>query len=753
MITDSLSDVGLLDLRGWSGGEPPAMVGRVLVLDDAASLLDHWDVYLSLVGDRQVTGVICLAVGESAVASEGNGARDPVVLRIPGVLPNGGAVVLWIGDMHGVTWGSARDQPRPIGPDRRISFDQLLLALGVPEVFDAVRHQVRELPGRAANPGLVLFSGATSPDDLAEARASALRELTTVLPEQPLPADLRESIARLGVDPRQPAGAVLMSPVDPRNANEKLHCAIELVRALGSPRLLMGSDRPDQSLAVAVAVAGQAAEQYRNALGELLYRIDGQLRRGDTSVPQVVERGVQQPFPLSPPAVAEGLRVAVHRRLAQEPSLPQLGAQLRREATARQPQGCPNELEQLRRIGPLQRELPESRRWPIPLTVLPLVALTCAVVAFAAPGGPLAWVLGAAVALAWALPGWLLLARWPRPQGERGLDGAALPAFVAYFLVGLLGAAGGLAVTRVVDPFVPSSQTRQVLIAVAAVVVVATVVLSWRGAVKRLAAALALPALRAAIQQMSDLAHDVVMREWQPSERNRVVARALNEAADGLLEISRALQDTSTRQPAPSHPVSLGDPAPRGDPETSPGGIQRALPAELLAVVREDLSALSEAALAPAWQAAGMGRRTNAGTYTQRTERLLVEYDAHVLRAGLMSLPTPETDSGPRSRLLARMWSESPAAREAVRIRGADDMAQLCTGRQLDDLSGYGEPSMVRFAPEPARPILEPDRSHRDGGPQGLQVVWTANAELAGALRLLPLRSPAMRTEQGGGLS
>lgn len=751
MTTGSLAGVGLLDLRGWSGGEPPAMVGRVIVLDDAASLLDHWDAYLSLVGDRQVTGVICLAIGESAAVPDGNGARDPVVLRIPGVLPNGGGVVLWIGDVHGVMWGSARDQPRPIGSDRRISLDQLLLALGVPEVFDAVRHQVRELPGRAANPGLVLFSGATSPDETAEARASAVRELTTVWPEQPLPDDLRESIARLGVDPRQPAGAVLTpsSPVDiaRRQANKQLGEADQLTRALGSPRLLIGSDPSRPSLASAVAGAGQAAEQYRNALGELLHRIDGQLRRGDTSVARVVEMGVQQPFPLSPPAVAEGLRVAVHRRLSQEPSLPQLGTQLRREATAKQPQGCSNELEQLRLIGPLQREFPASRRWPIPITVLPLVALTCAVVAFAAPGGLLAWVLGAAVALAWALPGWLLLARWPCPEGERGLDGAALPAFVTYFLVGLLGAAGGLAASRVVGSFLQSSLARQVLIAVAAVVVVATVVLSWRGSAKRLVNALALPALSTAVKQMSDLAHGVVSREWQPSERNRVVARALNEAADGLLEITQALQHASTGQPAQPHP------APPDGSEILPGGIPRALPAELLAVVREDLVALSEAALALAWQATEMGRRTDAGTYTRRTERLLAEYDSHVLLAGLMSLPTPETDSRLRSQLLARMWSESPAAREALRIRGADDMVQLCNGRQLDDLSSYGEPGMVRFAPEPARPILEPDYSHRGDGPQGLQVVWINSAELAGVLRLLPLRSAAMCTEQGGGLS
>ncbi|MGH3899823.1 MAG: hypothetical protein ACRDTA_16575 [Pseudonocardiaceae bacterium] len=750
MTTGSLSDVGLLDLRGWSGGEPPAMVGRVIVLDNAAFLLDHWDVYLSLVGDRQVTGVICLAVGEAAVAPEGNGARDPVVLRIPGVLPNGGGVVLWIGDVHGVMWGSARDQPRPIGSGRRISLDQLLLALQVPEVFDAVRHQVRELPGRAANPGLVLFSGATSPDELAEARASAVRELTTVWPEQPMPVDLRESIARLGVDPRQPAGAVLMpsSPVDiaRKQANQQLGEADQLTRALGSPRLLIGSDHSRPSLASAVAGAGQAAEQYRNALGELLYRIDGQLRRGDTSVARVVEMGVQQPFPLSPPAVAEGLRAAVHGRLSQEPSLPQLGTQLRREATAKQPQGCPNELEQLRLMGPLQREFPASRRWPIPVIALPLVALTCAVVAFAAPSGPLAWVLGAAVALAWALPGWLLLAHWPRPQGERGLDGAA-PAFVVYFLIGLLGVAGGVAATRVVGSLSQSSLTRQVLIAVAVVVVVVVVVLSWRRSAKRLVNALALPALSAAVQQMSDLAHGVVSREWQPSERNRVVARALNEAADGLLEISQAVQHASTRQPAQPHP------APPDDSEIVPGGIPRALPAELLAVVREDLVSLSASALAPAWQAMELGRRTDTGTYTRRTQRLLAEYDAHILRAGLMSLPTPETDSGLRSQLLVRMWSESPAAREAVRVRGADDMVQLCSGHQLGDLSSYGEPSMVRFAPEPVRPILEPDHSHRGDGPQSLQVVWVNSAELAGALRLLPLRSAAMCTEQGGGFS
>lgn len=749
MKTDSLRGVRRLDLRDWPGGEPPAMVGRVIVLDDAASLLDHWDVYLSLVGDRQVTGVICLAVGESTVAPEENGAREPVVLRIPNVLPNGGGAVLWIGDVHGVSWGAARDQPRPLGSARGISLDQLLAALEVPEVFDAVRHEVRELPGRAASPGLALFSGATDPDELAEARASAVRELTTVWPEQPAPQDLQDSIAKLGADPRQPTGAVLGPPVaaDKQTANKQLRRAEEIAQALGSPRLLYGPDRPGQSLALAVARAGGAAEQYRNALGELLNRIDGQLRRGDTTVAHVVEKGVQQPFPLSPPAVAEGLRTAVHQQLSQEPSLPTLGGQLRRAAAAKQPQGCPNQLEQLRLMGPLQRELPASRRWPIPLIVLPLVVLTCAVVAFAVRGSPLAWVLGAAVALGWALPGWVLLAHWPRPQGERGLDGAALPAFVAYFLVGLLGTAVGVVATRVSGPFVPSSLTRQLLIAGAIVVVAATVVLSWRRTARRLVNAVALPDLGAAIKQMTKLANEVVTDEWQPSEGKRVLARALNEAADGLLEISQALQHASTRPAAQPHLITPDD------SEFVPGRIPRALPAELLAVVREDLVALSVSALAPAWRATESGRRTDTGTYTRRTERLLAEYDAHVRRAGLMSLPISGNDSDLRSQLLARMWSESPAAREAVRIRGAEDMVQLCNGRQLSDLSGYGEPSMVRFAPESVRPILEPDHAHRGDEPQGLQVVWTTTTELAGALRLLPMRPAAICIEQGGGLS
>jgi hypothetical protein len=749
MITDSPLGVQRLDLRGSSGSaRPPALAGRVIVLDDAASLLDHWDVYLSLVGDRQVTGVICLAIGESAVTTEENGAREPVVLRIPGVLPNGGGAVLWIGDVQGVNWGTARDQPRPLGSDRGITLDQLLAALAVPEVFDAVRQEVRELPGRAASPGLVLFSAAMDPDVLAEARSSAIRELTTVWPELPTPRELRDAIVMLAADSRQPAGAVLGPPVAlaANNANEQLQRVEQGARALGFPRLLLGPDHTDRSLAGALARAGRAAEQYRNVLGELLDRIDGQLRRGDTSVAQVVEMGAGQPFPLSPATVAEGLRTAVHRRLAQEPSLSALGTQLRREATARQPQGCPQQLAELRQMGPLLREFPASRRWPIPLIVLPLVLLSCAVAAFAAPGDLLAWVAGGAVALGWGAPGWLLLARWPCPEGERGLDGAVL-AFVVYFLAGLVGTAAGVAATHVFRLFAPSSQTRQLLIVGVVVLVVLVMILSWRSAARRLVSALALPELRAAIQRMSGLAHEVVSREWLPSERNRVVAGALNEAADGLLEISQTMRQASPLPPAHPHLVVPAS------SDFVPGGLPRALPAELLAVVREDLVGLSVAALEPAWRATELGRRTDTGTYTRRTERLLAEYDAQIQRAGLMSLPNSGTGSDLRSELLTRMWSEAPAAREAVRIRDAEDMVQLCDGRQLSDLSSDGEPSMVRFAPASVRSILEPEAPHRGDGPQGLHVVWTTTAELAGALRLLPLRPATICTEQGGGLS
>jgi hypothetical protein len=293
----------------------------------------------------------------------------------------------------------------------------------------------------------------------------------------------------------------------------------------------------------------------------------------------------------------------------------------------------------------------------------------------------------------------------------------------------------------------PSSLTRQLLIAGVVVVVVVVIALSWHDAARRLITALALPDLGAALQQMSSLAHEVIRDEWQPSERNRVVAGALNEVADGLLEISQTLQHASPPPPPQPQLITPDDSA------IEPGGIPRVLPAELLAVVRADLVALSVAALAPAWGATEVGRRTGTGTYTRRNQRLLAEYDAQVRRGGLMSLPISRADGDLRSQLLIRMWSETPAARDAVRIRGAADMVQLCNGHQLSDLSGDGEPSMVRFAPELVRPILEPDHPHRGDGPQGLQVMWTTTAELAGTLRLLPLRPAAICTEQGGGQS
>ncbi|HEV2781152.1 MAG TPA: hypothetical protein VGX25_17340 [Actinophytocola sp.] len=727
------SKVTLLDLREAPDDRPAELAGGVVVVDDAGSLVEHAEIYLSLVGEDMVTAVVCVAVGQSTMDDE----LDGVALAVPPALRH--ATVLWIGDPRGVDWAPEHSAPRPAeGPADAL--DGLVAALTVPAVFDRVVAAAEGLSSAAANPGIRLVSGAAEPVELAEARAAAVQSLCAT--DHPPAASLAATMRRLDAPHDQP-GAVLSGPVSAANteAFRRLNQIGELVRQLGTPKALFGSPRPTAELGNHVAWASQAAENYRRYLGELLNRMDGQLQVGHPPVEEVMELGVADPMEARGGEIAAGLRAAVDARVAEGVSIAVLAQEMRMAAVTSGPQGLTATLDQVSRRGPLVLNMPAFRAWPLRLGTLPLIFLSCLAVAFLAGPSWLGAAVGGLYAAAWFGSGWLLLGRRPGPQTEVGLGPAAAPAVVTYGLTAVLGAVAGAveAARRAGEVPVPAPGA-PILIAVAVLLAVAAVALSWRAAVRRWQAELGLPAMVRTLEELTRITEEATAREWQPMRRHRAIAAAAADVAAGLEEIVRALADTGNRLFV----------APRVDPagNGAPRSVQPTLP-ELYGVVRGDLVDVCREALAPVWPAIEVAGRTTPGAVTQRLDRLLGEYGAHVRRHGLMAAPRLTRDLRPRDSLVARVWSESPAALAALRTGVDGDMTQLCRSGQLRYLSTVAEPSLVRFGPAQLRRVLEQDGAHQplaaDPG-----IVWSAGGELVGALRLVPLRPESIRHVLGG---
>lgn len=731
---DADPGVVVLDLRSEldAGRQARDVGGRVLIVDDAATLVDHDEVYLTLVQERQVSGVICLAIGQL------DGSDDGVVLRHPAALTHGGGVLLWVGDTRGLRWRPADDRARPVPAEQPSSLDQMIAALGVTEVFDRVVELLGQFRHSTASPGFRLATGVVDPAEFAEAGREAI-DLLTEEPGRPLPTAADPVVHLAGADrATSTAAAVPGSDLDRGRADaiEQLGHAERTSGSLGTWRGLFSSDPPGRSVGKWFGRAGWSANRYRELLEVLFSRMDGNLLSGEPPRDEVMAVGVNAPLAVRRRDVATELRDHVRDRLIRERSLAGLVPALRQEAAATDSQGCAVALHRLTRLGPLQRPLPAFASWPLSLAALPLVFLTCAIGALAPSESWVRRLLGVGLALVWFLAGWVTLARRPTEHGEHGFGAAALPA-VVYGVAGALGVVAGLLGAAVVT--VPAL-VGQIMIVASVLVLAAVVVLSWRRAAQRWKDELDLPGLRARIDQMSRLLADTLNDQWSTSEQRRVVADALREVAAGLDEITRVLPEASAELFA----LERGHPL---DPFSRSVEISRPVQPEVLEVVVTDLLELARTALDPCWQAIESSVRPEHELYSRRVRLLVAEYRDHIADHGFLLAPPFVTDSTPRDVLAARVWTDATEALAALDCRADDEMIQLCRGPQLDHISAStGEIGMLRFAPHQLKQVREFGGSGRAGG----EVVWTAAGDLAGALRLVPLRLGAVRSVLGG---
>ncbi|MBP2324813.1 hypothetical protein JOF56_005198 [Kibdelosporangium banguiense] len=723
------SKVTVVDLRDLTGDPPSDLVGGLLVVDHAGCLVEHAETYLSLLSESMVTAVVCVAVGE---IDTGN-PLDGVVLDLPPALWR--ATVLWVGDHHGIDWAPDSSSPRPAGHSGD-TLDSMIAALQVSELFDHVVAAADELSGPAVNPGIRLVSSAADPAELAEARAAAVRSLCVGGTSSPhdLETLIRQSYARTG------EGSTLSGRVQAAGteAVQRIDHVRELARELATPKALFGPNRAGRQLGKQVGWAGQAAENHRRVVAEVLNRMDGHLQVGHPSVADVTELGAPEPRTADSGEIAENLRAEVDTLLDQGVALSTLAQELRHVAANTAPQGCTAALDEVRAKGPLSLGMPAFPRWPLRPALLPLIFLSCAAVAFLlAPG----WLSGGVLAVLWFLSGWVLLGRRPDAEDEAGLGATVVPALLTYGLAGLSGTAVGVVAGLLLEgQFTAPPPVGQLVAVVAVLLTVTAATVSWRSATQSWRDGLRVNEIRVAVDELTRLAEETAVREWLPMRHRQIVSAAAAEVAGGLEEIAATLEEAGNRLFAASRPSAATAGAAR---------MARPVPHELYAVVRGDLLDVCRTALDPAWPAAEAALRTAQGVYARRLDRLLGEYGVEVRQHGLLAANRFSRSHGPRDDLTALVWSQSPAALAALRTDVDGDMTQLCRSSQLGYLSRTAEPGLLRFAPAQLRRVLEQD-GLRNELVSDLGIVWSDGGEYVGALRLVPLRPESVRQVLGG---
>lgn len=245
----------LLDID--KGG--PDQLDRLLVLDDAALLVDHLDAYQRIDTMNRVEKMVCVAVGPRP----GDGRK----LGLPGTSLGGvqGAPVLWVSRPAGVNWKVAKS----LVANRHTGFTPttmdrhpLVELLSVEEMFDRVYQTFLDrVPDRVASPGLWLAGGDDEAATFAGAVAVAIRRLGDLGPGLGGPfADLM---------PDRTGGARLAEagPLDRYRGRVS-----ELDRAVMHARQKQGRllRRGDGDLQVHVAKVGEALADLRGLVDQVL---------------------------------------------------------------------------------------------------------------------------------------------------------------------------------------------------------------------------------------------------------------------------------------------------------------------------------------------------------------------------------------------------------------------------------------------------------------------------------------------------
>ncbi|MFI0464548.1 hypothetical protein ACH347_10755 [Saccharopolyspora sp. 5N102] len=695
--------------------------GAVLVLDDAENAADHDDFYQALLGNPAVSGVLCVAV---------DGGKSDGAVRIrpaPSLAPVERAATVWIGHAEGIRWRPADPLVRAVARTGHSGLGQLIDALADPAVFAAVVKAVSTLPYSTASAGMALERTSLHDAELRRAQEEAIAWFTDPdagrvgsreLPRDEFRAAVRETIEVDAAEDVLVPGAELAGAH--ARAVTALNAADHALTRVDHFLAPLPKRRPRPVVGPALAEARAEVQDLHDKATRQLQRIDENLRGQRVDRDVVTRLGVRGPAPARPRDIRDRTRRLVEEWLGRYRSVACLLPDLDAGRVGQEPQGCAAAIAELADLAPLAGPVPRLATWPSLSLAAPLAAVAGGLAALGTSAlGVVAAFFVPLLALAWFAAGLLLQARQPTATGEQGFAEAAPPAALFW---GLPVLGGWLLVFLVAGTGIPD--VFGLVAAVLSVLLSAWAMgVGWRRSVRQWRRELDFDGVRDRLARTAQLVDGVIRAEWRPSARRVLFAEGLRQVSIGLTAIRDALAERAADL--------LGPPGKPGE-NGSDGPPDRDIHQEACEVVVTDLVDLTIAALRPCWAGIEADRPAAREEHAREAERLLDAYREHLGRYGLLVPPPFARERAHRAELAARLWDGSPVG-DALRCDVDAEMTQLCHARQLGAVSALADRAeLVRFAPAAVR-----GGRHGDPWPA---VTWTGDAEIAGTLRLVPLR-------------
>lgn len=758
-------------LAELSGASPRDEAGRMILVDDAAGLVDHDDVFEFIFSSGLEVSVLCVVVGADA---SGPTLRRPAHLRPPQ------SATVWTGDIDGVHWrmGSHRaDSAAPaadrVQPLRPRTPDTLLEALRLPPVFDAVLNQVGLLPDAAASPGLLVLASDGGAPEADRALAAALRMLTA-RPERSaeghgrydeVEALLDRAEAGTAGPTTEPAGRGQAPSGTSRHRRDLVLRAKSDLARLTRPGALLAGRVP----AVAPSLDAAATE-----LGAAAARAQQAIRRFGTAGPSETPRpaGTGRPVAVASETVFDAVDRAVAADFAARRPMPIIARRLRWNAERVRARATSAQRDRLLRLRPEDWE--RRIRETAPLAGRPSAAQTfgTAAVCVVAASPPHSGAVGAAaVAVAAAVASLWLRIRFSalvpdRPSGRTGT--------LWQLAASATGAAVGEALSTLLWPGTPTASGSLLSAVLGLVAAGALAVWWWHASVTDWTQRLRLDVWARAADEAEEVARyemrdgaAVTAARSAVADYERILAGVVDDTAAMLLargtpsgggsgtadssELHGATTDPWTdpwAEPLRSAAGVVDGTSPTMSPRvprTATGQrheVARALgdPGVVRALITSDLCDIGAAVLDRFREGA---RRPGAAlpgpdAVGAEAEELFEEYRRHLQTAGVHHQPPICRDPRARRADVDGMWSGTRVLPDLIWCDARDErFVQLCTAPQLALLDS--DPSgarMVRFAPYAARHALA-DAPAQEAAES---MVWTGTSRVFGVLRLVGLR-------------
>jgi len=719
---------------------------RLLLIDDAARLGEHHDLFETILASRRVDSMICLAIGPPVDRPQGQALRATPVLTVESV------ALLWVGDESGVAWrmdtrGAVRP-PEAVQTDGSQPLSRLVAALLTAEVFDHVVAAVAQLPNRAANPGLRTAAGQLDLATLLAGHAQAIAMVTGRDADEPTiergGPSLENCELLVGGDTVLPGYAGPLRPDSPLvrlRAESERSCreADRLVRQMAGLSGLVRPARSGPGVLAAVSTAGRRLGEYHDALTDVLELGDSAGTVDSSRRIELERQGVcWDPVPgLNRLTIVARLQSAVDGAIGRYP-LRTLASWLLLVSDRAMPQGSAAHLDRLDRLNPMATAPRLSSPPPLPLAAVPAPALAAVATGCLLAGVVPGWwgaVAGGVFAVLWLVMVTVAYRREAAQRGERSARAVLRSGLLAHAGAALAGLAAGraVAVALAPTPLLSTVPVRVATAAAAAALLGFALSRWWSAAVHQWRTQLRLDRAVRVIAAQDAILREAALREWVLAGQRSFLSDAARAMAGAVREVAESLDGWRERH------------ASDADAAAAPvATLDRDAVGDLQSLLAEDVADAARATLAPCWEVLRSGAldRVRLGV-AEDAEALMDQHRQHLARQNIDQRPPfARRGDDARSPRLAQAWGPPGHLAEVVGAASDGLLVQLCAAEDLQLLEpGRWGTQAVRFAPRSTQDLV------LDHGPRDARlddVVWTGSGHLAGVIRLVALRAGAV---------